>query len=31
MNELRLKIKLHSKNAKNRDLASGLEHLEIVK
>ena len=25
------KIKLESKNAKNRDLGSGLEHLEIVK
>src|SRR5229473_4108944 len=31
VNDLRLKIKLESKNAKNRDLGSGLEHLEIVK
>src|SRR5450432_3850748 len=31
VNDLRLTIKLHSKNAKNRDLGSGLEHLEIVK
>src|SRR6266545_715177 len=31
VNDLRLRIKLESKNAKNRDLGSGLEHLEIVK
>jgi twitching motility protein PilU len=31
VNDLRLKIKLESKNAKNRDMGSGLEHLEIVK
>ena len=31
VNDLRLKIKLESKNAKNRDLGSGLDHLEIVK
>ena len=31
VNDLRLKVKLESKNAKNRDLGSGLEHLEIVK
>ena len=31
MNDLRLKIKLEGKNAKNRDLGSGLDHLEIVK
>src|SRR5690349_4682464 len=31
VNDLRRKIKLESKNAKNRDLGSGLEHLEIVK
>ncbi|MGH9576596.1 MAG: ATPase, T2SS/T4P/T4SS family, partial [Terriglobales bacterium] len=31
VNDLRLKIKLESKNAKNRDLGAGLEHLEIVK
>src|SRR5882724_10824830 len=31
VNDIRLKIKLESKNAKNRDLGSGLEHLEIVK
>jgi len=31
LNDLRLKIKLESKSSKDRDLASGLEHLEIVK
>ena len=31
VNDLRLQIKLESKNAKNRDLGSGLDHLEIVK
>jgi twitching motility protein PilU len=31
VNDLRLRIKLESKNAKNRDMGSGLEHLEIVK
>src|SRR5258707_10459585 len=31
VNDIRLKIKLESKNAKNRDLGSGMEHLEIVK
>jgi twitching motility protein PilU len=31
VNDLRLRIKLESKNAKNRDLGAGLEHLEIVK
>ncbi len=31
LNDLRLKIKLEGKNSKQKDLASGLEHLEIVK
>ena len=31
LNDLRLKIKLEGKNAKEKDLAAGLEHLEIVK
>ncbi len=31
VNDLRLKIKLDSKNAKNRDLTAGLDNLEIVK
>jgi twitching motility protein PilU len=31
VNDLRLKIKLESKNAKNRDLTAGLDSLEIVK
>jgi twitching motility protein PilU len=31
VNDLRLKIKLESKNARNMDLGSGLDHLEIVK
>ncbi len=31
LNDLRLNIKLNGKNAKEKDLASGLEHLEIVK
>jgi twitching motility protein PilU len=30
VNDLRLNIKLHSKNAKNRDFSSGTEHLGIV-
>jgi twitching motility protein PilU len=30
VNDLRLNIKLHSKNAKNRDLSAGTEHLGIV-
>jgi twitching motility protein PilU len=30
VNDLRLNIKLHSKNAKNRDLTAGMEHLGIV-
>ncbi len=31
LNDLRLKIKLEGKSAKEKDLASGLDHLEIVK
>ncbi len=31
LNDLRLKIKLEGKSTKDRDLASGLDHLEIVK
>lgn len=31
VNDLRLKIKLESKNASTRDLGSGMDHLEIVK
>jgi len=30
VNDLRLNIKLHSKEAKNRDITQGLEHLNIV-
>jgi len=30
VNDLRLQIKLHSKNAKEQDLASGIQHLNIV-
>src|SRR6266513_1889485 len=30
VNDLRLNIKLHSKEAKNRDIKAGLEHLNIV-
>ena len=30
VNDLRLNIKLHSKNAKDQDLASGIQHLNIV-
>jgi twitching motility protein PilU len=30
MNDLRLQIKLHSKRAKNADLAAGTEHLQVV-
>jgi len=30
VNDLRLSIKLHSKEAKNRDIARGIEHLDIV-
>jgi twitching motility protein PilU len=30
VNDLRLTIKLHSKEAKNRDVTSGIEHLNIV-
>ncbi len=30
INELRLKIKLHGKEAKDRDLTKGIEHLDIV-
>jgi twitching motility protein PilU len=31
VNDLRLSIKLHSKEAKNRDITKGIEHLDIVK
>ncbi|HLB14726.1 MAG TPA: PilT/PilU family type 4a pilus ATPase [Burkholderiales bacterium] len=31
VNDLRLAIKLHSKEAKNRDISKGIEHLDIVK
>jgi twitching motility protein PilU len=31
VNDLRLAIKLHSKEAKNRDITAGLGHLDIVK
>jgi twitching motility protein PilU len=31
VNDLRLAIKLHSKEAKNRDITKGIEHLDIVK
>jgi twitching motility protein PilU len=30
VNDLRLTIKLHSKEAKNRDVTAGIEHLNIV-
>jgi twitching motility protein PilU len=30
VNDLRLQIKLHSKEAKNRDITAGIEHLNIV-
>jgi len=30
VNDLRLQIKLHSKEAKNRDVTAGIEHLNIV-
>jgi twitching motility protein PilU len=30
VNDLRLNIKLHSKEAKNRDITAGIEHLNIV-
>jgi twitching motility protein PilU len=30
MNELRLQIKLHGKEAKDKDVLSGLDHLNIV-
>jgi twitching motility protein PilU len=30
LNDLRLKIKLHGKEAKDRDMLSGLDHLDIV-
>jgi twitching motility protein PilU len=30
VNDLRLNIKLHSREAKNRDIARGIEHLDIV-
>jgi twitching motility protein PilU len=31
VNDLRLSIKLHSKEAKNRDITQGIGHLDIVK
>jgi twitching motility protein PilU len=31
VNDLRLAIKLHSKEAKSRDISKGIEHLDIVK
>ena len=31
LNDLRLEIKLHGKEAKNRDISAGLGHLDIVK
>jgi len=31
LNDLRLNIKLNGRSAKDKDLASGIEHLEIVK
>jgi twitching motility protein PilU len=31
VNDLRLAIKLHSKESKNRDITKGIEHLDIVK
>ena len=30
VNDLRLMIKLHSKDAKTKDMSSGIEHLNIV-
>ena len=30
VNDLRLSIKLHGKEAKDRDLAAGIQHLDIV-
>jgi twitching motility protein PilU len=30
VNDLRLNIKLNSKESKNRDVSSGIEHLNIV-
>ena len=30
VNDLRLMIKLHSKDSKNKDITSGIEHLNIV-
>jgi Tfp pilus assembly ATPase PilU len=30
MNELRLQIKLHGKDAQQKDMTSGLDHLNIV-
>ena len=30
LNDLRLQIKLHGKESKDRDLASGIGHLDIV-
>ena len=30
INDLRLQIKLHSKESKDRDLNSGIGHLEVV-
>ena len=30
VNDLRLKIKLHGKEAKDKDLTKGIEHLDIV-
>lgn len=31
VNDLRLQIKLHSREARNRDITQGIEHLDIVK
>jgi twitching motility protein PilU len=30
VNDLRLQIKLHGKEAKDRDLTAGIQHLDIV-
>ena len=30
VNDIRLKIKLHGKDAKDKDMSSGLEHLGMV-
>ena len=30
VNELRLMIKLHGKEAKDRDLSTGIDHLQVV-